>query len=106
MDVKTLDGRRSAGASALGAALLAVPALFWAVLFGALAGVQPAERLIEGLPDAAQILAAVTCPLVAVMLGCGALRAGRAEHGTAPLLTLAAGIMLFVFALATALGRA
>jgi hypothetical protein len=41
---------------------------------------------------------------VAILLGCGALRGGEVAHGTAARLTLGAGVVLFIFALATALG--
>ncbi|HZI19538.1 MAG TPA: hypothetical protein VEY09_13185 [Pyrinomonadaceae bacterium] len=73
--------RRRAAASILRLALLAAPVLFWAVVFAALAGVSPAERAVEGLTGAAQVPAAVACPLVAVLLGCGALRGGAAGRG-------------------------
>jgi hypothetical protein len=91
---------------ALRLALLAAPALFWALVFAGLAGVSPVERAVERLPDGAQILAAVTCPLVAVLLGCGALRGGGVKSASGARLTLGAGVVLFVFALATALGAA
>gem|GEM_PF-6280034 len=94
------------GGAALRLGLLAAPALFWAAAFAALAGFGPAGRGVGRLTDAAQLLAAVTCPLVAVLLGCGALRSGASAGGRAARLTLLAGVTLLVFALAAELGAA
>ena len=77
-----LGGRR--GRAALRVALLALPVVFWSAVFAALAGVRPVQRLVEALPDAAQVAVALACPLVALVLGAAALadeaRAGRAEN--------------------------
>jgi hypothetical protein len=84
-------------------ALLAAPAFFWATVFAALAGFRVAERAVERVPDAAQLLVAVTCPLVAVLLGCGALMGGGRVAVREARFTLTVGVVLFVFALFTAL---
>jgi hypothetical protein len=84
-----------------------LPALFWAAAFAALAGAGPVERVLERAPDAAQLLVAVTCPLLAALLGLDALRGGgrgRAGEpaGGAPF-AVVAGAALFVFAVLAAL---
>lgn len=60
-------GRR--GRLALRLMLLALPVLFWSAVFAVLAGVWPVQRLVAALPDAAQVLIALACPLVAMTCG-------------------------------------
>ena len=44
-----------------------------------LAGVRPVRRIVVAVPDSAQFIVALACPLVAVILGAAALRdEGRA----------------------------
>lgn len=81
--------------------LLLVPALFWAGIFLALAGVRPLERIIESTPDAAQVLIALGCPLLAVIMGVEAAAQARRAGGRNALAcwaTVVAGGALFVFA--------
>ncbi|HEX8476418.1 MAG TPA: hypothetical protein VF666_20640 [Pyrinomonadaceae bacterium] len=81
--------------------LLLVPALFWSGIFLALAGVRPLEGIIESMPDALQMLAALGCPLLAVFLGVKAAGQTRVEDGrriVACWATVFAGVALFVFA--------
>jgi len=57
--------------------LLLIPALFWSAVFAALAGTRTLESAVERVPDPAQILIAVTCPLLALIIGMDAVRNGR-----------------------------
>ena len=93
--------RRGRRRGALRFVLLMLPALFWSAVFAALAGARPLERF----PEAAQVLVAVTCPLLAALLGLDALRRGgpHADGRDALRFTGAAGAALFVFAVLTAL---
>jgi hypothetical protein len=94
------------GPGALRFGLLMLPALFWSAVFAALAGARPLERVLERVPDAAQLLVAVTCPLLAALLGLDALkRWGRRAGGPAGggRFAVVAGAALFVFAVLTAL---
>ena len=87
-------------------ALLMIPALFWSAIFVTIAGVRPLERVIERVPDTAQILIALACPLLAAMLGLATLRQDGRTHVESPMLsriTIAAGLALFVVAVVVAL---
>jgi hypothetical protein len=91
---------------ALRLAVLMLPAFFWSGVFAALAGVRPLERMVERVPDAAQVFVAVACPLLAAALGVNAIWRGEVLRGRRPDLcrfTLAAGVALFVFAVLAAL---
>ena len=105
--------RRGRGPLALRLALLALPVTFWSAVFAVLAGVRPVQRVVAAIPDALQVLVALVCPLVAVILGAAALRdegraGARGGGGAAPLgrLTVAAGVALFAFAVLASLGPA
>jgi hypothetical protein len=98
---------------ALRLALLALPVVFWSCVFAVLAGVRPVQRVVAAVPDSAQVVVALACPLVAVILGVAALRGeGRAGAwgggGGARLgrLTVAAGAALFAFAVLASLSAA
>lgn len=87
-------------------ALLMLPALFWSVIFMVIAGVSPLERVIERVPDTAQVGVALVCPLLALMLGLAALRQDSKASGESLMLsrvTAAAGAALFVLAIVAAL---
>ena len=89
-------------------ALLMLPALFWSAIFMTMAGVRPWERVLERVPDTAQLLVALVCPLSAVMLGLATLRQnGEARCGgeslTLSRVTFAAGVALVVFVVIAAL---
>ncbi|MBC7932608.1 MAG: hypothetical protein H7Z38_18770 [Rubrivivax sp.] len=49
--------------------LLLLPALFWSVVFAALAGIRTLESAVERVPDPAQILLAAACLLLAGIIG-------------------------------------
>jgi hypothetical protein len=86
--------------------LLMLPALFWSGVFAALAGVRPLERIIERVPDAAQLFVAVACPLFAAALGANTIGQGEVRRGRRPVLyrfTVAASVGLFIFAVLAAL---
>ena len=87
--------------------LLMLPALFWSIVFAALAGARPLESFLDRMPDAAQIAVAVTCPLLAAILGLSTVRqkARRAAHDPEPFgrVTVAASLALIAFALMTTL---
>ena len=91
-------------------ALLLLPALFWSAVFMTIAGVGRFETVIERVPDAAPIIIALMCPLLAIMLGQAALRQGEPAGGATgrslSVLTMALGVALFVFAVIAALGPA
>ncbi|HEV2704833.1 MAG TPA: hypothetical protein VGV59_02855 [Pyrinomonadaceae bacterium] len=98
------ERRRRQAALRLG--LLMLPALFWSVVFAAVAGVRPLESAVARVPDAAQMAIALACPLLAVMLGVGALRQevwGDDSEARVSRATVAAGVALLVFALLCAL---
>lgn len=57
--------------------LLLLPALFWSVVFAALAGLSGPERAVGHMPDPAQILVVVMCPLLALIVGMDAVRNSR-----------------------------
>ena len=87
-------------------ALLMLPALFWSAIFMTMAGVRPWERVLERVPDTAQLLVALVCPLSAVMLGLATLRQNGRRGGeslTLSRVTFAAGVALVVFAFIAAL---
>jgi hypothetical protein len=88
-------------------ALLMLPALFWSTIFMTMAGVRPWERVLERVPDTAQLLVALVCPLSAVMLGLATLRQNGETRGgeslTLSRVTFAAGVALVVFAFIAAL---
>ena len=105
--------RRARAPVALRLALLALPVAFWSAVFAVLAGVRPVQRIVAATPDSAQVVVALACPLVALILGAAALRyeggAGKsAGRGGARLgrLTVAAGVALFAFAVLASLGPA
>jgi hypothetical protein len=82
-----------------------LPALFWSCVFAALAGVLPLERAVERVPDAAQLLVTVACPLLAAALGVETVARGEVgrnrRHGLCRF-TVAAGVALSLFAVLTA----
>ncbi|HEX7174657.1 MAG TPA: hypothetical protein VF240_05180 [Pyrinomonadaceae bacterium] len=105
--------RRGRAPVALRLALLALPVVFWSAVFAVLAGVRPVQRIVAATPDSAQVIVALACPLVAVLLGAAALRCeGRAGAGRGGgearlgRLTVAAGMVLFAFAVLASLGPA
>jgi hypothetical protein len=61
--------RRLRRRRALKLSLLMLPALFWSIVFAALAGVRPLEPIAERVPDAAQLFLAAACLLFAAALG-------------------------------------
>jgi uncharacterized membrane protein len=90
-------GRRgdAGAATALRLALLAAPALCWAAVFAALAGVRAAESAVGGAHEMAQTLLAAAWPLVvAALLVCGAVRGGAKRCRRGARFTLAAGAVL------------
>lgn len=108
------EGNKRAGAghadrrAQLKVVLLLPPAIFWAGIFLALAGVSPLESLIESTPDAARVLIALGCPLLAVMLGVEAATRARRESGrnsSACWATVVAGVALFVLSAAVTLNH-
>ncbi len=90
--------------------LLMLPALFWSAIFMVIAGVGPLERVVERVPDAAQLVIAFVCPSLALMLGVAALRQSERQTGSESralsLVTIAAGVALFVLALLATLKTA
>lgn len=98
---------RRRGRAAVKLGLLMLPTLFWSAVFMAIAGVGPLERAVERVPDAAQMVVALVCPLLALMLGLGALRqeetGGVAHDARSSRVAVAAGLALFVFAALCAL---
>lgn len=54
--------------------LLIIPALFWSAVFATLSGMRTLESVVERAPDPSQILIAVTCPLLALIIGMDAIR--------------------------------
>jgi hypothetical protein len=104
---------RTRGPFALRLALLALPVAFWSAVFAVLAGVRPVQRVVAAVPDLAQVVVALACPLVAVILGAAAIKdEGRAGAGRGRSearlgrLTVAAGGALFAFAVLASLGPA
>jgi len=103
---------RGRGPLALRLALLALPVVFWSAVFAVLAGVRPFQRIVAATPDSVQVVVALACPLVAMILGAAALReegrAGAGGRSGARLgrLTVAAGVALFAFAVLASLGTA
>lgn len=99
--------RRARRRAALKLGLLMLPALFWTAVFTALAGSHRLERAVEGVPDGVQVLVAVACPLLAVLMGLSAIGGGRrggGEEGRAlGRVTVAAGLALLAFAVLAAL---
>ncbi|MCA1591517.1 MAG: hypothetical protein LC754_02470 [Acidobacteria bacterium] len=98
--------RRRQRQAALKLALLMLPALFWSVVFATLAGVRPFEHVANGVPGAVQVLVAVTCPLLAVILGVAVIRqeaSGAVESAMQGRITVAAGVALLVFAVLASL---
>lgn len=105
--------RRVRAPVALRLALLALPVVFWSAVFAVLAGVRPVQRIVAAVPDSAQFIVALACPLVAVILGAAALRdegraagAGGRSETRLGRLTVAAGAALFAFAVLASLGPA
>lgn len=97
----TIRHRRLRRRAAARVVLLMLPAIFWSAVFVALAGAQPVERMLACIPDTAQILVAMACPLLASALSLSAnRRIGNHEVILAThRITLAAGLSLFVLAL-------
>ena len=99
-------GRRKRRA-ALRLALLMLPALFWAVVFAALAGGGQVAHIAVRAPEAAQWVVAATCLLLAALLSLSVVRSdGRtASQGASPSRIRVAGVVsLFVLAALAALG--
>lgn len=93
--------RRLRRRDALKLAALMLPALFWSIVFAKLAGAHPFERVADAWPDAARVLLASSCTLLAVMLCVEFVKRGPSDGASASAkperAKVAAGVAFFVF---------
>lgn len=85
--------------------LLALPVVFWSVVFAVVAGVKSMRRVVESIPDAAQVAIALAGPLLVVLLASTLRHVERcADEGVTPSrLTFACVAGLFFFTVLKAL---
>ena len=85
--------------------LLALPVVFWSVVFAVVAGLKAMRKVVESIPDAAQVAIALGGPLLVVLLATTLRHVERrADEGVTPSrLTFACVASIFFFTVLKAL---